>query len=258
MCLILLAHRYSSAYPLVVAANRDEYYRRPTRAAHFWEQAPQVLAGVDCQAGGTWLGITRCGRFAAITNYRDGNRPDTGKRSRGQLTQNFLQGDCPPAEYLRQVDVEAADYNGFNLLVGDGRELFYYSNRQNRITALAPAIYGLSNGLLDAAWPKVESGKSALARALQGTPRSAELLQILADDQRPSDSELPATGVPLAWERQLSSRFIRTADYGTRASTAIVVNGREVEFSERNFTGAGAIDGATSTFHFSLAGRPPQ
>lgn len=252
MCLILFAHRYHRDYPLVVAANRDEFYQRPTRAAHFWAQAPQVLGGLDTRAGGTWLGVTRSGRFAAITNFRDGHRPDTGKRSRGKLTQDFLLTDQPPRDYLQQVHKRAGDYNGFNLILGDGNSLFYYGNRDGTIDELEPGIYGLSNGLLDSPWPKVTGGKNALQAAVDNGPDTDELLAILADDRRAADGDLPDTGVPLAWERELSSRFIRAGDYGTRASTAIIVRAGEVEFTERSFVAGEEEAVDTNTYCFSL------
>ncbi|TQV77661.1 NRDE family protein [Exilibacterium tricleocarpae] len=252
MCLILFAHLYHPDYPLVVAANRDEFYERPTRAAHFWSCDPNVLAGVDSRAGGTWLGITRSGRFAAITNYREDSAPRTDKQSRGQLTRDFLRTEQAPADYLRRVHRQAADYNGFNLLLGDGRDLFYYSNREHSITELEPGIYGLSNGLLDSPWPKVTGGKDALRAAVDGVPSSTGLLEILADRQTAPECELPDTGVPLEWERQLSPRFIRAGDYGTRASTAIIVQGREVEFTERSFSAGPEEEVDTNTYRFAL------
>ena len=165
MCLILFAHRVHPAYPLVVAANRDEWFRRPTAPAAFWPDAPEVFAGRDLEQRGTWLGVTRRGRFAALTNYRDpgSNRPDAP--SRGALVSAFLRSQAPPMAYLERLRDESARYNGFSLLAGDRDTLGYFSNREGEIRELAPGLYGLSNSLLDVAWPKVESGKSRLAAA---------------------------------------------------------------------------------------------
>ncbi len=241
MCLILFAHRVHSAYPLVVAANRDEWFRRPTAPAGFWPDAPQVLAGRDLEQQGTWLGITRIGRFAALTNYRDpgSNRPDAP--SRGALVSAFLRSQTPPLEYLERVRDEAARYNGFSLLVGDGAALCYFSNRESELRSLPSGVYGLSNSLLDVDWPKVQSGKARLAAALNGTLSAEALLDILDDTGLASDRELPSTGVSLEWERRLSSLRIVADGYGTRSSTALLVGAdREVSFVERSFDETGS------------------
>jgi uncharacterized protein with NRDE domain len=239
MCLIVLAYRSHPDYGLIVGANRDEFYERPTAPASFWEDAPQVLAGRDLRGGGTWLGITREGRFAAVTNYRDSSSARAGAPSRGLLVSEFLKGRSHPAAYLRALAAVADQYNGFSLFVGDSRALYYYSNREGRIRHLAPGLYGLSNHLLDTPWPKVERSKQALAALIrQNTARLPEaILGFLADRAQAADVLLPDTGVGLERERALSPLFISTPIYGTRSSTVLLVgNNGEVTFYERSFT----------------------
>ena len=246
MCLILLAHEAHPSYRLVLAANRDEFYDRPTEAARFWEDAPRVLAGRDLLHGGTWLGVTRGGRVAALTNFRDPRSKTDGAPSRGFLVSDFLLKTQPAREYLEDLAARARLYNGFNLIAGDARGLFYYSNRSGAPAELKPGVYGLSNHLLDTPWPKVGRGAAALAEAVRRDPTLAPetLFDILADDARAADEFLPDTGVGLELERVLSPLFIRSPVYGTRCSTALLVgtDGR-VTFAERTFDpGTGAWD----------------
>ena len=226
MCLILLAWRAHPRYPLVVAANRDEFFARPTAAADFWPDAPQVLAGRDLQGGGTWLGVTRSGRFAALTNYRDPALVKAEAPSRGELVSGFLCGREAPDDFRRRIESVAAAYNGFNLLFGTGRSLHYFSNCGDGGGELGSGIYGLSNHLLDTPWPKLERGRSALQQALDhgSEPTPDALLRLLADRTPAPDAELPDTGVPLEWERWLSPIFIAAPGYGTRSSTALVAD----------------------------------
>ena len=256
MCLILLALDAHPDYPLVVAANRDEFYQRPTAAADFWTDAPTVIAGRDLLEGGTWLGLDRRGRFAAVTNYRQGRREAAAPRSRGHLVRDFLISSAEPLEYLRGAEGDADRYNGFNLLAGDLHTLGYFSNRHGRPRVLPPGVYGLSNHLLDTAWPKVTSGKSTLAALLRrGEPQLTEaLLELLADSSRPSDDLLPETGIGRDWERLLSSAFIVSDGYGTRSSTVVLVGrDRRALFVERSFGPEGAPAG-TRRFEVTLAG----
>ncbi|MCK6410897.1 MAG: NRDE family protein [Azonexus sp.] len=218
MCLIVVGWRVASAYPLVVAANRDEFYARPTALAARWPQAPQVIAGRDLEAGGTWLGITDSGRFAAVTNVREPGQPP-GRYSRGQLTRDFLCGEQAALPYLQQL--AGADYAGFNLLVGDGEQLAYLSNRGGPPRCLPPGIYGLSNRLLDSPWPKLLKARERFAAALPQLPDEQVFVSLLADDEIVPDHELPQTGVSLEWERRLSAIFVRSENYGTRASTVV-------------------------------------
>jgi len=255
MCLILIAWQAHPDYPLVVAANRDEFFARPTAAAAFWPDAPQVLAGRDLEAGGTWLGASRQRRFAALTNYRGGGRQRVDARSRGALVADFLTSRASPVAYLTQLETSAAEYNGFNLVVGDGESLAYYSNRgDGQPRWLNPGIYGLSNHLLDTPWPKLASAKAAFAAALLALPANDLFLDLLADQEIVPDTHLPETGVPLAWERILSAVFVCSENYGTRASTLLTIDrdGRTT-LLERSFDAAARVSGEVcETFQSSL------
>lgn len=241
MCLIVLAWRQHPDYPLVVAANRDEFHARPTAPAAAWPGAPACFGGRDLLAGGTWLGATTGGRFAAVTNVRQPGQPP-GMRSRGMLTADFLKGGMAAADYVAALP--GADFAGFNLLVGDGRELWYCSNRDGAPRCLLPGIYGVSNHLLDTPWPKLETAKARFAAALTGLPDEAALFDLLADDEIVPDHRLPATGVSLEWERMLSAIFVRSPTYGTRASTVLRMGADGItQLHERSFDPDGALSG---------------
>ena len=248
MCLILVAWQVRPDYPLIVAANRDEFFARPTRAARFWPDAPDVFAGRDLEAGGSWLGISRSGRFAALTNYRQGGKPDGDAPSRGALVTNFLVGEADASDYGAALTSRAELYRGFNLLVSDGRQLAYCSNRGAGSFCLAPGIYGLSNHLLDTPWPKLSAAKSAFSAALGGLPADEPFFELLADREIVADPNLPDTGVGREWERILSAVFVASPHYGTRASTLLTVHrSGGVRFIERSFGPAGAPLGDVST-----------
>jgi uncharacterized protein with NRDE domain len=257
MCLVLLLHDAHPGYRLIVAANRDEFYDRPTLPAELWSDAPGLLAGRDLRAGGTWLGVHRTGRFAAVTNYRQGQREAAAIRSRGHLVSDYLLGRMSPRAHLAQVERDAAQYNGFNLIAGDATEVVYFSNREGVARVLAPGVYGLSNHLLDTPWPKVIAGKVALGELVResAAPRLMdELFALLSDRTRPADELLPETGIGREWERLLSSAFIVSPDYGTRSSTVVLVSrdGRTA-FAERRFGANGAPAGEA---RFELAPAP--
>jgi uncharacterized protein with NRDE domain len=226
MCLILIAYRCHPRYELVFAGNRDEYYARPTAPLGFWDDAPAVLAGRDLEAGGTWFGISRTGRLAGVTNYRDPAAVNPNARSRGALVSNFLKSGEPARVFLEGLSAGTQVYNGFNLLVWDSTALCYLSNREGvGPRALQPGLYGLSNDLLNTPWPKVSKGKARLARLLGATDRldPQAVLAVLQDRVQAPDAELPDTGVGLEWERALSPLFIETPAYGTRSSTAVLI-----------------------------------
>ncbi|MDU9402039.1 NRDE family protein [Pseudomonas sp. zfem004] len=224
MCLIVFAWRPGTARPLIVAANRDEFHARPTQALGAWEDAPGVYAGRDLEAGGTWLGVGPQGRFAALTNIRD-PRQALGPRSRGELVAAFLQGELGVEAYLDSVASRSGQYSGFNLLVGDAGQLGYLHARDAAPRLLEPGVYGLSNAGLDTPWPKLVKARSGLEKLLESA-EPEQLLSLLADGEPASDSELPETGVGLATERLLSSVFIASQNYGTRASTVLIVDER--------------------------------
>jgi len=222
MCLIVFAWRPGHAQPLVVAANRDEFYARPTKPLAQWDEAPHVFAGRDLQAGGTWLGVGANGRFAALTNIREPHQPP-GRHSRGELVSDFLSGNKPIADYFDDVGRRRLSYAGFNLLLGDRDQLWHFNSKELVPQPLSAGLYGLSNAGLDTPWPKLLRAKAALAEVLSD-PHPQALLALLEDAQPAQFSELPDTGVGLATEKLLSSVFIASPNYGTRASTALIVN----------------------------------
>lgn len=232
MCLIILAWRPRDNLPLVVAANRDEFHARPSVPAHFWPEQPSLLAGRDLSAGGTWMGVTREGRFAALTNFRDPARSQPRERSRGELAVEFLCSDLGPVEYLRQLAPRADEYAGFNLLAGTPDELACYSNcaaPEDALQTLTPGIYGLSNALLDTPWPKVVQGRRAMHKLLTdgATPDHACLRQVVSDRRQAPESALHPLGQTETMDRTLSAQFILTPTYGTRATTTLWLSGSD-------------------------------
>ena len=236
MCLILFSYKNHPRYRLILAANRDEFYDRPTRPLDFWPENPAILAGRDQKSLGTWLGVNRNGRIAAITNFRNLAALKKNGPTRGGLVRDFLESDFPPREYLDKVKEKASEYSGFNLLVGDGDGLVYFSNMDNTLREVEPGCHGLSNAFLDTPWPKVERGKQAFSTLVQnrGDMGPDDFFNLLADRRRPEDRDLPDTGVGLELERVLSPLFIESPGYGTRSSAVILVDyDRRVTFAEQ-------------------------
>jgi len=256
MCLILFAIDQHARYPLIIAANRDESYHRPTAKLAFWDDAPNVAAGRDLDGGGTWLGITRQGRWAALTNYRQSGSYRQGAPSRGRLVSEYLLTKLPPDAYVESIRASAARYNGFSLLIGFGTDVYYVSNRAENHQRVTPGSHGLSNHLLDTPWPKVANGRRLLQSLpdLPPAPLTDILLQALQSHSIPPDSALPDTGVGIPGERILSPTFIVSERYGTRASTVILVD-REgaVSIVEHSFAALGKPLGASS-LEFVLEG----
>lgn len=241
MCLIAFAWRTHPQYQLLLAANRDEFHARASAPLQRWTEAPRIIAGRDLVAGGTWLGITDNSRFAALTNVREPQRAAAALRSRGDLARSFLLADTPVGVFAAQVELDA--YAGFNLLLGDGTDLLHLSNRGERVAQrLTPGVYGLSNAGLNSAWPKVNRAMAALA-AHRSDDDDAALWQMLSDSTQAQDRDLPATGVPLEWERQLSACFIRGEQYGTRACTLLKLSNNAASIEERSFGPGGAALG---------------
>lgn len=240
MCIIFLALNRHPEHRVLLLANRDEFYDRPTAAAHYWEDFPDILAGRDLVAGGTWLGVTRIGRFAAVTNYRDPNA-SKGDSSRGGLVADFLKFDQSAQEYAERVLARSGDYSGFNLIVGEPSgvryEVRYVSNRSDVILKLDAGIYGLSNHLLDTAWPKVGAGKERFARLLEQPHIDRDsAFDLLADTAEAADAELPDTGIGREREKALSPIFIKTPVYGTRSSTFLSIGPDvTIDFEEKVF-----------------------
>lgn len=239
MCIINFQWSDHEKYPLIIAANRDEQYDRPTAKAHYWDDHPQILAGRDLKEKGTWLGITKSGRFAALTNYRDPKTMyKTFEKSRGDLVKNFLCSKGTPKEYLQKVHANHEKYNGFNLIVGTLKELYYYNNIENNIEQIKHGTYSLSNRFLHTKWPKTIRGKNKLKKITKSyeTIQPSHLYPLLMDDQRVDDAYLPDTGIGLTLERALSPIFIQTDNYGTRSSTVLLIDrNNNVTFSERTY-----------------------
>jgi uncharacterized protein with NRDE domain len=258
MCLIVFAWRQHTASPLLLAANRDEFHARPAAPAQYWEEHPELLAGRDLEAGGTWLGVSRRGRFAAITNIRD---PQSGERraprSRGDLTRDFLLGTQSPADYLQAVAARAHEYLGFNLLLGDGESLWYLHaapDSRPEFDALQPGIYGLSNAALDVPWPKVERGRQWMAQLLEdgSLPDHVQLRGCVSDRRLAAASDLAALGLEGDMAQPLSAQFIVTPHYGTRCQTTLRWSaGGEMEFQEQRFGTGGELAGG-DTYAFAL------
>ena len=247
MCLVAWHWQPGASQPLLLLANRDEFYARPTEAMHWWEDG-NILAGRDLTGGGTWLGITRGGRLAVLTNYRDpaGFRSDAA--SRGALVAQFLHSPLPAQDYLQGVLQDVGKYNAFNLLVFDGEQLMGLESRHARLFALAPGIGAVSNADFFIPWPKVKQLQAGLskARGLASANQNRALWKLLRSGHKAPDAELPRTGIPLQRERELSSAFIATLDYGTRASTLVKMRSQGFWMEERRFDGTGPI--GTSRF----------
>ena len=243
MCLILFAHQVHPNYRLVLAANRDELFARPTQQASFWRdqnQSTEILAGRDLLAGGTWLGLSRSGRFAAVTNIRDPSRTEKKLKSRGELTLNFLKHSESAKDYAESLAEQFDQFAGYNLLIGDESALYYVNNFEKIIKPLGPGYYGLSNGVLNSAWPKITNGKIALEQLLESDAEltTDALINIMTSKVQASDAQLPDTGLPIELERTLSSMFIENPErqYGTLCSTALIISvNDETRFSEQNY-----------------------
>ncbi len=242
MCVLFLAWRAHPQYPLILAANRDEFHARATRPAAPWPHAPQVVGGLDLAGGGSWLAVAASGRFAVITNYREPGQHSRDAPSRGALVADYVTGALDAADYAHAIKPTSRRYNGFNLLLGDTRQLVYVSNRRDPpCQSLSPGIYGLSNGLLDSPWPKVRQGRARFAAEVaQARPDPARLLALLYDKAPAADAELPDTGIGRQWERVLSALFIQTPDYGTRSSTILMIrHDGAIHLLERSYDPAG-------------------
>ena len=248
MCIIFIAVAQHPDYPLIIAANRDEFYRRPTMDSHWWKKYPQVLAGLDLQAGGTWMGINKTGHIGALTNIRNPKRELPNAPSRGDLVVNYLTGTKSDTHFAKELTSQRERYNGYNLLFGHFTELKVYNNHSNTVLSLHPGFYGLSNSELNTPWPKLSRGVEAMTAYIEQSRsiHSSYLFDLLQDETTAPTEELPLTGVPLEWEKRLSSIFIRSVEYGTRSSTILLVNRQqEVSWTERVY----AANNNTFTTH---------
>ncbi len=257
MCLIVFAYQVHPDYPLIVLANRDEFYQRPTRAAQFWPETPTILAGKDLQSGGTWLGVSKAGRFAAVTNFREKKTNNSLFKSRGEIPINFLSSEISSEQYCQNLVDQSEQYDGYNALLFDGKKLCYASNKitnykTEKHQMIKPGVYGISNHLFDTPWPKVLRSKKALQKQLTQPVDIKKLFTILADDTKAQDHELPDTGIGFEFEQLLSSCFIKSPQYGTRSSTIILYNKeKQIQFYERCFGVEGIFSGE-KTYEFII------
>lgn len=246
MCLVLIGYRTHPRYPLVLAANRDEFHARPAEALHWWSDGVRMLAGRDLQAGGSWLGLDAAGRMALVTNYRDPSLPRPEGTSRGSLVGEFLGSAQSATGFAQATAARARQFSGFNLLAMDRKGLAYVtSHPEPEARMLAPGIYGLSNRELDTPWPKLLRARASFERELAGDhPEPAALMGLLSDRSITADAKLPDTGIGLEWERLLSSAFIVSDSYGTRCSTVVLVNSEGIaSIEERSHAPDGSVSG---------------
>ena len=242
-----------------MAANRDEFYNRKTEQASFWPNQNHILGGRDLEAMredgtcGTWMGMTKSGKIAMITNYRDFKNLKNNAPSRGHLVSNFLIGNEEPHTYLKKIEKVKNDYNGFNLIVGELNNLFYLSNYKEGVEKLSPGFYGLSNHLLETPWPKVSLAKSKIQPILKKEIIDPnELFEMMRDESLADDALLPNTGIGVERERALSAMFIKTNGYGSRCSTVVLVkHSGETIFAERTYNSPLA-DFQLADYRFSI------
>lgn len=258
MCLLAFAWNTHPRYRFVFAGNRDEFHARPAAAAEWWQDAPDVFGGRDLEAGGSWLGLRRDGRFAVVTNFREPDRRPAGVRSRGELVTRFLADSSNASAYLAELRRTGDEYAGYNLVFGDllapNNDLHYFSNREGEASPLAHGLHALSNHLLNTPWPKVARLRSRFTTELdKPEPAIDALLGFLGDTEPAGDNEMPATGLSPEWERLLSAPKVVSPEYGTRASTVILVeHGGRMHFHERRFTVSGGVESDTEQ-HFEGA-----
>jgi len=242
MCLLFFSYKTTPGYRLVIAANRDEFLNRPAAPLDFIDQDKRILAGLDLEGGGTWLGINRDGKFAALTNYREGGTQMENAPSRGEIICSYLSSPVSGGKFLGELKNRASSYNGFNLVLGEGEELWYYTNKQENPVRLKPGFYGLSNHFLDTPWPKLSRGKELLRPVMVETDevKPEKIFPLLKDTISPLDDFLPDTGIGLEWERLLGSIFIESPGYGTRSSAVITCkDDGQVSFTETTYVRSG-------------------
>lgn len=246
MCLVVLAWRAHPRWPLVIAANRDEFHQRPAEPLHWWPDDPRILAGRDLEAGGTWLAASRHGRFATVTNYRESVKAQKGERSRGALVTDFVTADSTPLAFTRSIEQER--YAGFSVLVATPASVAYVSNRGDAPRTLTTGVYGLSNASLDTPWPKVVKSRQRLQSLLEGDDVTADSLFALLADRDPAEEiGTPARDLPAPTARAVSAPFVVTPEFGTRCSTILILGANgDIQVSERRFDAEGRRNGESS------------
>jgi len=253
MCTIIFSYQQHPQYQLILAANRDEFYTRETKVLDYWTEYPGILAGKDEVGGGTWIGVSKEGRWSAITNYRvPFAQLKADGKSRGKLTLDFLTTQQDTETYLRNVMLEDDLYNGYNLLLGTQKSLAYYSNVEKKLKKLSTGVYGLSNHLLNTAWFKSEKGVKGLQEVTENEGFNPyHLFDVLRDNEKAPENRLPDTSVPKDWELQLSSIFIDIPErgYGTCCSTVLLIDyAQNVRFIEKSY--APQNEGIVKDFSF--------
>jgi len=253
MCFIAFSYKQHSKYKLIFCANRDEFYNRKAVEMHFWPENDSILAGKDVQGGGTWLGITKKGKLAALTNFREQSTVSPTKPSRGQIVKKFLEQDYETKEFIDYLKKSKSFYEGYNLIFGTIDKLYYFSNRSNGTLPISPGLYGLSNATLDTPWPKIKRGKALLAEAISKPDFSiTELFNVLTDNHKVHDDMLPDTGISPVYEKELSPIFVNMEHYGTRSSTVILVDyDYNANVYEQRYDNKGKVKG-NSQFCFKI------
>ncbi|MEX0661004.1 MAG: NRDE family protein [Balneolaceae bacterium] len=254
MCLIVFSFKQHNKYPFILAANRDELYDRPSSPARFWKQHPHLLAGKDEKLGGTWLGVTKQGKFAALTNYRDLNNIKKSAPSRGNIVKDFLADNQDPLGYLEGLKQSANAFNGFNLLTGSPDQLYHYSNETDDITEIKPGIHGISNAVLNTPWPKVETAKSVFEEVVNGENIDQNrIFKMLKNSEPYPENQLPKTGLSKEMEKRVSPIFIKSKDYGTRCSTLLKIrDDGVVTFIEKTYTPIAGTVTSETRFNFKI------
>jgi len=223
MCLISLAWQQHEDYPLVMAANRDEFLARASQEMHFWNSQPHILAGRDLVAGGTWMGFSKHGRFAALTNIRHPDYFKAGQLSRGELIPDYLNAKLSTQQWSQWLKDNHTSYHGFNLIFGDAEGIYYFGSNQPDVVSLEPGIYGLCNADLNTPWPKVQKAQEQMSSWIK-SPDLQSLSLLHSTSEVADDTLLPSTGIPIDLERSLSAQKIALPEYGTRTQSGIIVD----------------------------------
>lgn len=252
MCLIIFSYNSHNKYKLIFCANRDEFFNRPTENMHFWPENPDILAGRDLLGGGTWLGISKKRKIAALTNFRELIDKPVEKPSRGKIVKYFLCQNKNTTDFFKYLKRTKNEFNFYNLIFGNINELYYYSNKTDNTILLENGIYGISNAFLDTPWQKIVRGKEIFKDIISNDNFSyKDLFWLLTDDKKAEDDMLPNTGYPKAYERELSSIFVKMGEYGTRSSTVILIDySNNVNVYERCYDKTGC---PISTTHFNFS-----
>lgn len=244
MCLIVFKYQPTEDNKLILVANRDEYYQRESIPAEFWIEQPNIFGGIDAVAGGSWLSVDISGRLAALTNVRKPPYKDPTKLSRGHLVKDFLSQHASAPDFIKQLDNAGKDYGLFNLLLMDNSGLWHYSNDSCEATKVSAGIHGLSNATLDTPWPKLTTSVKAFENSLASNViDELKLLSTMRSQTKPTDKDLPDTGIGIEFERFLSPIFIQGEEYGTRCTTLLTMNNTAVNFTEVSYSPTGQISG---------------